>query len=256
MTIRSLLQHVGLDLTGRDIYVGDRLVDPAPPASSTAIGDPVKNQLAIPAVERLARRNAFRPPVFSDFAVATVQAFDQSLNHTGMALLRSWGGGITLLATGMIRPSAEATDLQSWEGNYARAEDIYKGVLYHRKGYASMVSDVVYERPPVHGKRTESIILAGREIHRATDGSAVMVDNRHAKKLIVGRAGSSSNPVTKAHVKEAVEAYITPPEASGKTMPWNEHIRDACMLALAYLLDLKHAQEAEAAQAEPLAAAA
>jgi hypothetical protein len=216
----------------------------------------VKNQLTIPAIERLARRNAFRPPVFSDFAVATVQAFDQSLNNTGMVLLRSWGGGITLLATGMIRPSAEAAALQSWEGNYARAEDIYKGVVYHRKGYASMVSDVVYERPPVHGKRTESIILAGREVHRATDGGAVMVDNRHAKKLIVGRAGSSQNPVTKAHVKEAVEAYIPPPEASGKLMPWNEHIRDACMLALAYLLDLKKAQEAETAQAQPLAAAA
>lgn len=216
----------------------------------------MKNQLAIPAVERIARRNAFRPPVFADFAVATVQAFDQSLNNTGMALLRSWGGGITLLATGMIRPSAEATDQQSWEGNFARAEDIYKGVAYHRKGYASMVTDVVYERPPVHGKRTESIILAGREIHRATGGGAVMVDNRHAKKLIVGRAGSSQNPVTKAHVKEAVEAYITPPEASGKTMPWNEHIRDACMLALAYLLDLKAAQDAEAAQAQPLADAA
>lgn len=216
----------------------------------------MKNQLAIPAVERLARRNAFRPPVFSDFAVATVQAFDQSLNNTGMVLLRSWGEGITLLATGMIRPSTSATDQQSWEGNYARAEDIHAGIAYHRKGYASMVDNIIYERPPVHGKRTESIILAGREVHRATDGKAVMVDNRHAKKLIVGRAGSSQNPVTKAHVKEAVEAYITPPEASGKLMPWNEHVRDACMLALAWLLDEKHRQAQEAAQAEPLAVAA
>lgn len=216
----------------------------------------MKNQLAIPAVERLARRNAFRPPVLSDFAIATVQAFDQTLNNTGMVILRSWGGGFTLLATGMIRPSAEATALQSWEGNYARAEDIYKGIAYHRTGYASMVDDVVYERPPVHGKRTESIILAGREVHRATEGKAVMVDNRHAKKLIVGRAGSSQNPVTKAHVKEAVEAYITPPQAIGKLMPWNEHVRDACMLALAWLLDEKHRQAQEAAQAQPLAAAA
>jgi hypothetical protein len=110
-----------------------------------------------------------------------------------------------------------------------------------------MVDNIIYERPPVHGKRTESIILAGREVHRATDGKAVMVDNRHAKKLIVGRAGSSQNPVTKAHVKEAVEAYITPPEASGKLMPWNEHVRDACMLALAWLLDEKHRQAQEAA---------
>jgi hypothetical protein len=216
----------------------------------------VKNQLAIPAVERIARRNAFRPPSFSDFAIATVQAFDQSLNNTGVVLLRSHGKGITLLATGMIRPSEDATAQQSWEGNFARAEDIRKGVAYHRTGYASMADAVVYERPPVHGKRTESIILAGREVHRATDGEAVMVDNRHAKKLIIGRAGSSQNPVTKAHVKEAVEAYITPPEASGKTMPWNEHIRDACLLALAWLYDEKQRQAQAAAQPQPLAAAA
>lgn len=214
----------------------------------------MKNQLAIPAVERIARRNAFRPPVFSDFAVATVQAFDQTLNNTGTVILRSYGEGITLLATGMIRPSAEATALQSWEGNYARAEDIYRGVVYHRKGYASMVDNVVCERPPVTGKRTESIVLAGREVYRATFGQAVMVDNRHAKKLIVGRAGNSKSPVTKAHVKEAVERYITPPEASGKLMPWNEHVRDACMLALAWLLDEKQRQVQEAAVA--LAAAA
>jgi hypothetical protein len=216
----------------------------------------VKNQLAIPAVERIARRNAFRPPAFSDFAVATVQAFDQSLNNTGVVLLRSSGEGIVLLATGMIRPSEEATAQDSWEGNYARAEDIHKGVAYHRTGYARMADAVLYERPPVHGKRTESIILAGREVHRATGGAAVMVDNRHAKKIIIGRAGSSQNPVTKAHVKEAVERYITPPERSGKTLPWNEHIRDACLLALAWLYDEKQRQAQEAAQAQPLAAAA
>jgi hypothetical protein len=216
----------------------------------------VNNQLAIPAVERIVRRNAFRPPSFGDFAVATVQAFDQSLNNTGVVILRSHGTGITLLATGMIRPFAKTTELQSWEGNYARAQDIHDGIVYHRTGYASMADAVVYERPPVHGKRTESIILAGREVHRATDGKAIMVDNRHAKKVILGRAGSSKNPVTKAHVKEAVEAYITPPEASGKTMPWNEHIRDACLLALAWLYDEKQRQAQEAAQAQPLAVAA
>jgi hypothetical protein len=28
MTIRSLLEHVGIDTRGEDIWVGDRLVDP------------------------------------------------------------------------------------------------------------------------------------------------------------------------------------------------------------------------------------
>jgi hypothetical protein len=37
MTIRSLLEHVGVDTSGRDIYVGDRLVDPAPQPPSDAL---------------------------------------------------------------------------------------------------------------------------------------------------------------------------------------------------------------------------
>jgi hypothetical protein len=39
-------------------------------------------------------------------------------------------------------------------------------------------------------------------------------------------------------------------------MPWNEHVRDACMLALAWLLDEKHRQAAEGAQIESMAVAA
>jgi hypothetical protein len=252
MTIRSLLEHVGLDTANRDIYVGDRLVDPAPPTANGALMKTA--QPSIPGLDTAIRHKPFQPPTLDQFAHATVQAFDQSLANTGVVLLKSNELGLHLLSTAMIRPPAEVLDIPSTDGNYARAEYVYGSVLQHRRGYASSADAVLYERPPVHGQRVESILLAGREVHRATGGRAVMVDNRHAKKLLIGRAGTKQNPVKKAHVKEMVEAYLTPPKDQGKNMPWNEHIRDACMLALAWLLDEKERQAQAAVM--PLSAAA
>lgn len=206
----------------------------------------MSEQLTIPAVEKLAVRKKWTAPAApGDFAYGTVQAFDQALANTGMAIIRSNESGIHLLATAILRPPADVQEIKSHEGNFARADSLYGAICRHRTGYASTVGAVVYERPPVSGMRTESIGLAGREIHRATCGKAVMVDNRHAKSVIVGTAGSKNSKVTKAHVKEAVERYVTPPAALGKTMPWNEHVRDAVLLALTWLYDEKIRQNRE-----------
>jgi hypothetical protein len=196
-------------------------------------------QLTFPALDGLATRKGWTPPAApGHFAYGIVQAYDQALANTGVVLIRSNESGIHLLATAMIRPPADVQAIKSTEGNFARADSLYAGICRARTGFAANADAIVYERPPVTGMRTESITLAGREIHRATNGSAVLVDNRHAKSVIVGHAGSKKNPVTKAHVKAAVERYITPPADQGKLMPWNEHVRDACLLALAYLFDL------------------
>jgi hypothetical protein len=205
----------------------------------------VKNQLAIPGLKV---RGTWRPPTLSDFAHGVVQAFDQSLTNTGVALIKVNELGIHLLATAMIKPPEDVLAVKSTEGSYARAESIHAGILRHRAGFAAAADAIIYERKPVIGMRTDSIFLAGREVHRATEGRAVMMDNRHAKAVLVGRAGNKANPVTKADVKAAVEAYIPSPKNSGKLMPWNEHTRDACMLALAWLLDEKKRQAAAAAQ--------
>lgn len=241
MGIRNLLQHVGLDLTGRDIYVGDRLVDPAP---STAIGGSMTTQLPIPGLKL---PKGWQPPTPEMFAHGLVQAFDQSLTNTGVVLIKSNELGLHLLSTAMIKPPEDVLAIPSTEGSYARADSIHAGILRHRTGFASNADAIVYERKPVAGMRTDSIFLAGREVHRATEGRAVLMDNRHAKKVLIGTAGSRDRKVTKADVKEAVERYITPPKDSGKNMPWNEHVRDACMLALAWLLDEKERQVQAAA---------
>ncbi|MEV7675176.1 hypothetical protein [Streptomyces sp. NPDC088752] len=204
-------------------------------------------QLVIPTLDALATRKGWAPPAApGDFAHTTVQAFDQALANTGMAVLRSNETGIHLLYTAVLRPPADIQAIKSTEGNFARADSLYAGICRHRTGYASTVDTIVYERPPVTGMRVESILLAGREIHRVTNGKAILVDNRHAKSVILGTAGSRKNPVTKAHVKEAVEQYVTPPLSQGKNMPWNEHVRDAVLLALAWLHDEKIRQDQEA----------
>ncbi|MET7363317.1 hypothetical protein ABZS76_33435 [Streptomyces sp. NPDC005562] len=209
----------------------------------------MKNQLSIAAVDRTVARHGWRPPTVADFAHATVQAFDQALANTGMALIKSNESGIHLLATAMIRPPVEVQSLKGTEGNYAKADSLYAGLVRARTGMASTADAVAFERPPVKGMRVDSISLAGREVHRATNGRAVLVDNRHAKAVIVGRAGNKDNPVAKAHVKEAVERYITPPAERGLLMPWNEHIRDAVMLALTWLYD-ENKRRQQAAQLE------
>jgi hypothetical protein len=213
----------------------------------------VKNQLAIPGLKL---PNGWQPPALGMFAHGLVQAFDQTLTNTGVVLIKSNELGLHLLSTAMIKPPEDVLAIKSTEGSYARAESIHAGILRHRCGFAANADAIVYERKPVAGMRTDSIFLAGREVHRATEGRAVMMDNRHAKKLLVGTAGSRDRKVTKADVKDAVERYIPSPKASGRTMPWNEHIRDACMLALAWLLDEKERQDQAAALAQPLAAAA
>lgn len=216
----------------------------------------MKNQPSIPGLDTAIRYKAFRPPTLDMFAHGLVQAFDQTLTNTGVVLIKSNDLGLHLLSTAMIRPPSDVLEIASTEGNYGRADSIHDGILQHRSGFAASADAIVYERPPVKGMRIESILLAGREVHRATGGRAVMVDNRHAKKLLIGRAGTRQNPVTKAHVKEMVEAYLEPPAQQGKLMPWNEHVRDACMLALAWLLDEKQRQVQQAAQARSLAAVA
>lgn len=60
MSIRSLLEHVGIDLKGKSIYVGDRLVDPAP------IEDPAPGEEPpapyVPRYEEIANRFTYHPP--------------------------------------------------------------------------------------------------------------------------------------------------------------------------------------------------
>jgi hypothetical protein len=204
-------------------------------------------QLSLAAVDRAVERQ--HPPLtLNDFAHGTVQAYDQALANTGMAIVKSNSTGIHVLATAMIRPPRDIQTLKGYRGNLAKADSLYSGLCRARTGYAATVDVVVGEHPPVKGQRVDSIQMAGRELHRATNGQAVFIDNRHAKAVIVGRAGSKQDPVTKAHVKEAVERLVPTPTDRGSGFPWNEHIRDAVMLALAWLYDEKRRQLQEAAE--------
>ncbi len=180
---------------------------------------------------------AWTPPVLDAFAHGYVLAFDQSLNNTGWCLLHHSTTGMQAVSTGMIHPPAD--DLTSFEATFTRGSHVEEGVsalveqmIWSVRGAQPPLA-IIFERPAITGHRIESALLSGYGVFKATDGTARMVSNVHAKKVIVGRAGTRENPVTKGHVKEAVERYVPPPHPNR----WNEHIRDACMLALTHLYD-------------------
>lgn len=181
------------------------------------------------------------PPQEEDFAFGKVLAFDQTLSHTGWVMIVHDDDGLRLCATGMIEPF---TELTSHEGTYDKADGLSReiqGVVNYYNCFHGL--RITYERPAVVGKRIESALMAGREVHRASEGSAIAVSNQHAKKVIVGRVGNRQNPVTKAHVKEAVERHLSPP-TNRRFHPWNEHTRDAGMLGLTFLYDEKQKERA------------
>ncbi len=191
----------------------------------------------------------WEPPPVSAFAHGCVVAFDQTLNNTGWALLRHDFNGLRLMNCGMLRPPED--HLQSFEATYTRTRrlrdkvELLLGHLRETVGYDidRVPMRVVHERPAISGHRIESALMAGYAIYEVTSGTARMVSNQHAKKTLLGRAGTKQNPVTKAHVKDAVERYIPSPAISRRLM-WNEHIRDACMLGLTHFHDT--AQETQA----------
>ncbi|MFF7198225.1 hypothetical protein ACFZAM_31515 [Streptomyces sp. NPDC008079] len=195
------------------------------------------NALATGAPQR--KSASWTPPALTAFRPGTVLAFDQTLANTGWALLQHLGeDGIRLLDAGMIRPPVNG--LTSHEDSYARAKFIGDCALRVIDAYFLPAGprEVVYERPSMEGRRTESALLAGLEIYRASNATATAVSNRHAKAVIVGRAGTNADPVTKAHVKAAVEHYVSPSRFMGPgDFPWNEHVRDAVMLGLTRMYD-------------------
>ena len=194
-------------------------------------------RLAAPSPRKPTR---WTPPQLTDFAEGTVLSFDQTLTNTGWAVICHGGGELLVTSTGMIKPTSGG--LTAHEATYVKALSLGNQIKALTRYDFIGNRHTVYERPSVVGRRIDSALIAGNEVYRATNGFCTAVSNRHAKAVLVGRAGTRADPVTKTHVKEAVERHVTRP-AQGD-YPWNEHVRDAVMLGLVHLYDLKHKEHA------------
>lgn len=150
-----------------------------------------------------------------------VLAFDQSLAHTGWAIVDAQG---VVAVTGMLTTPSAGGPI----GNVERAVEIAAQVEDLLAERASEYQAIVMETPPAgYGmKRPESSLLAAAAIHTAADRRGLMVEYvgaQRAKRVMTGKPNAS-----KAEMKAAVCARTNLADCK----PCNEHVSDAVGLAL------------------------
>lgn len=177
-----------------------------------------------------ASKKKWEQPTVDDLAIGHVLAFDQTLSNTGMAWVINDKQGLRAIDCANLKPPPD--DYKGHEGS------IKKGLWLHSKFQrlrgecaGRNAQEIVYEQPPVMGYRIESSLMAAMALRLAWP-TAVGIYNQHAKAIFLGPGQH-----TKADVKECINSYILPPRS-----PWNEHVRDAVLLGLTYLYDLKKEQ--------------
>lgn len=176
------------------------------------------------------------PPTLKDFAHGVrVAAFDQSINNTGVVCLTVTSGGIRIEERWVTRPDVDP-DLRSMDATLQRSVS-----MDHKLGedIDSLLEEgpmvIVVERTPLEGWRTESSLLASHVIHRHADRTGTplrVVANNHAKAVML----APNRRADKIMTKDITERH----NLGGR---WNEHTRDALMVGLTFLYDLKREQD-------------
>lgn len=168
-------------------------------------------------------------PVRRFFREIKVLAFDQSLTNTGWAKVDCYDQSVE--ATGMISPTAP--NLKSFELTFEKARQLEDAVVNLLDLYKYDIDVVLVEMPAVVGYRTESSLIAAEKVFTACRlvglPKPVIVSRQHAAAVVAGN-GKADKKETSA----AVDAMIT---ARPDKCKWNEHIRDAVLLALCEGLD-------------------
>lgn len=160
-----------------------------------------------------------------------ILAFDQTVNHTGAALLvieRS--GRVIVDRTWMVEPKDPRPDT-SFTEIYRRLEDIEQGVQWVLRECYGALSAIVAEMPTPRGYRVESSLLAGQEVRRAARSwqptvPMVMVGNGSMRALLTPPGQRQE----KRYVRQALEELI--PQEDRQVKYWNEHVHDAVGLGL------------------------
>jgi Holliday junction resolvasome RuvABC endonuclease subunit len=163
-----------------------------------------------------------QPATREDLSYGKILAYDQTLTNTGCAYIEHSEQGLWVQTEMLIQHTDDAGHMGS----------IDKFKMLHRSlsgsPRASTFIPVIFETPPVQGYRIESSLMAAAAICLVYPNT-IPVSNQHAKSVIV-----ANHMATKAQVGAAVNNLVT-----DHLGPWNEHTRDAVMLGLAYLYDVK-----------------
>lgn len=159
----------------------------------------------------------------------TVTAFDQSLSATGwVTAVVSWPRRLHVLSRGTMRPEKPVAG-----GHY--------GSILKALALADMLRTTdprpwgavtVAEQTPIAGYRLESSLLAGYVV-AAQYPQTIFVGRQHALSLVL----PPDQRYEKKHTKQIVDRYVYEDHPVG--LSWNEHQRDALLLAIAHLYDLE-----------------
>jgi len=173
------------------------------------------------------RKTKWEAPTVDDLAYGQVLCFDQTLTNTGVALVINDEQCLRALnCTNLVqKPTAKGHEGSIQKGMMLRQafEDV-RGTIFFQS------DEIVYEQPPVMGYRIESSLMAAFAL-RLVWPQAEGIYNQHAKAIFLG-PGSKE----KSDVKAAMNSLIP---NFNRTGAWNEHVRDAVMLGLTYLHDVK-----------------
>jgi Holliday junction resolvasome RuvABC endonuclease subunit len=179
------------------------------------------------------RRKEWVAPVLSDFAYGTVLCFDQTVNATGWAIIAHDDAGLTIPATGTVRPPPE-DELSGFEASLVRA--LYVSKMFVTVMLTTSIFEpdaIVHEMPAVAGYRIESSLLAALGVRMAASTvlplSVHMISNQSMKALLL----HPDQREEKKYVGHMLTRYLTLNSQRGQT--WNQHNHDAVALGLTYL---------------------
>lgn len=165
-----------------------------------------------------------QPATRDKLAIGLVLAYDQTLTNTGFAFIDNNEDHL-LVQTEMF---TQSTNEASHMGSIDKFLKLHKA-LQNRSWPTNL--ETVFEMPAVQGYRIESSLMAAAAIC-LVHPYARPISNQHAKSIIV-----ANHMATKAQVGAVINGLV-----DDHIGPWNEHTRDAVMLGLAYLYDLKKEQ--------------
>lgn len=175
------------------------------------------------------KRKKWEPITIEQMASnVTVAAFDQSLSATGWLTAVITRGKLHVLRRGTLRPPMPS--VKGHHGSIVKA--LMLADLLRKADIMPWGGQVVAEQTPVAGYRLESSLLAGYVV-AAEYPSTIFVGRQHALSLVL----PPEQRFEKKHTKQVVDRYVYEDHSLG--VSWNEHQRDALLLAIAYLYDLE-----------------
>jgi hypothetical protein len=163
-----------------------------------------------------------QPATREELSFGKILAFDQTLTNTGFAHIDHSEQGLWV-QTEMYQ---QFTDDAGHMGSLDKFKMLHDCLADSH--WAGTFLPVIFETPPVQGYRIESSLMAAGALILVFPNT-IPISNQHAKSVIV-----ANHMATKAQVGAAVNNLVT-----DHLGPWNEHTRDAVMLGLAYLYDVK-----------------